>query len=121
MTPHATVPATPVLNLTEWSRQEIEHPDDETAWAAYYADRDALLGKEVYITEIETGECSTIQYDRPVKARVTDIAGDEVNMNYDSEWYYIDPFVDVELLETCVPEGARFTYGRSHRWRRGAE
>jgi hypothetical protein len=121
MTTRLTMQADVVLNLTEWAREEVEHASAEGGWEAYYADRVALDGKEVYITNVETGECQTIEYDRPIKAHVVAMASDEVNMNYDEEWVYIDPFVDVIVLEDGVPHGAGFVYGRTHKWRKNNE
>ena len=126
MTTHMTVQADVVLNLTEWSREEVEHASAEAAWDAYYEDLQTLVGREVYITSVENGWCATmkgwcaaIEYDRPVKARVVEMAGDEVNMNYDEEWVYIDPYVGVAVLEDDVPHGAGFVIGRTHKWRNG--
>ena len=121
MTTRLTLQADPVLNLTEWAREEVEHANAEEGWQAYYADRDAIVGKEVYITSIESGYCQEIQYDHPVKAHVIAMPHDEVNMNYDEEWVYIDPFVDVVVREDGVPHGVGIVYGRTHKWRKNNE
>jgi hypothetical protein len=122
MTTRLTMQADAVLNLTEWAREEVEHANAEEAWEAYYADRDAIVGKEVYVTTVEAGYgADAHMYDHPVKAQVIAMAEDEVNMNYDEEWVYIDPFVDVDVREDGVPHGVGIVYGRTHKWRKNNE
>jgi hypothetical protein len=121
MTTRLTVQADAVLNLTEWAREEVEHASAEEGWEAYYADRDALVGKEVYVTSVESGRCEEIEYDRPVKARIVGMNDEDANMNDDHEWVYLDPYVDVAVLEDGVDKGAGFTFGRTHKWRKNNE
>ena len=108
--------AWPVLHLNEWASVSVEHANEQEAWAALHDDAVALLGQEVYVDQVETGECGVDTYDPPVKARVVSFEArpGHTNTNDDYEWYYLDPYVDVDVEGI----GKRYTYGRTHKWRK---
>lgn len=105
-----------VLHLDEWASVGVEHADEKQAWAALYDDAHALLGQEVYVSQVETGKSGVDTWEVPKKARVVAFEARPayVNVNDDAEWYYIDPYVDVDVEGV----GRRYTYGRTHKWRK---
>jgi hypothetical protein len=114
-----TVQAKLVLDLNEWAREHVQHESEEAAYDALLLDSQDLLGKEVYVHEVEDGEGGVWQFDPPVKAKVTryEIRAEYLNYNDDREWFYIDPYVDVEILEG-ERKGPGYTFGRTHQWRK---
>ncbi len=113
MTTRLTLPADVVLNLTVWAREHVEHASEDEAWAGVIADAAFLRGREVYVGEIENPERN---FDPPRKATVTryTTAPGSMNINSDSQYVYLDPYVDVEV----EGHGAAYTYGRTHQWRK---
>lgn len=120
MTTRLTLPADVVLNLTTWAREHVEHPNEEAAWDALERDALMLINCHVYVESVEDGHGGEERYPRPVKARVTGFETRRgwVNVNDDSKCIYLDPYVDVEILEPGFEKGAEWTYGRTHLWRK---
>ena len=120
MTTRMTVQAKAVLDLNEWARGHFQHESEEEAHAALLLDSQDLLGTIVYVRETETGDGGVWQFDPPVKAKVTRYEARPGYLNYNdgAEWVYIDPYVDVLILEG-EHAGEGYTFGRTHMWRKG--
>jgi len=112
------VRADEVLNLTEWAKQTVEHPDAASAWAAFEADAQMLTGRDVYVDTIESGRLEEAFGEGRVRARVTSVETRRGWVNVNDEWdaFYIDPYVDVALEGHDVADSSGWTYGRSHKW-----
>jgi hypothetical protein len=112
MTTRLTVPADVVLNLTVWAREHVEHPNEAAAWDALERDALMLINCDVYVEE--DGEF--IDFLSAKRARVTGYETRKgwVNVNEDSQYVYLDPYVDVEV----EGHGLTYTYGRTHQWRK---
>lgn len=108
------------LDFDTWAKEQVEHATEEEAWAAFLADAAWLKGQTVWISGVETGHCERIEFDRPVLCTVTAVETRKgwVNVNEDPWVGYIDPYIDVRILAEGFPQGAGFTYGRSHTWKK---
>jgi hypothetical protein len=112
MTKRLRVEADPVLNLTVWAREHVEHPNEDAAYAALEEDALTLMLSEVYVEE--DGEF--IPFTTPTKGTVVGFETRRgwVNVNDDAKAVYLDPHVDVEV----EGHGILQTYGRTHFWRK---